>query len=90
MDSEVEGASRAPRWTSGDGDALGQALTFVVIPALFGLLGHWLDGIAGTAPVFLVSLVVVGVVSVFVTVYYRYQARMAELDAGKPWNRSAS
>ena len=90
MDSEVAGASRAPRWTSGDGDALGQALTFVLVPALFGLLGRWIDGVAGTRPVFLVGMVVVGVVSVFVTVYYRYQARMAELDAGKPWDRSAS
>jgi positive regulator of sigma E activity len=78
-----------PDWMSGDGDALGQALTFVVIPLLFGWFGHWLDGRLGIAPVLTVAFALLGVAGVFVTVYYRYQARMAAMEEGKPWARKA-
>lgn len=80
---------RVPEWMAGDGDALGQAVTFVLIPVLFGLFGRWLDRQLSIEPIATLLFVVVGFVGVFVSFYYRYQARMAELEKGKPWARKA-
>ncbi|MFN8037036.1 MAG: AtpZ/AtpI family protein [Acidimicrobiia bacterium] len=89
MEQENTSARRLPAWMSGDGDALGQAVSFVVVPLLFGLFGRWLDHVFGTVPFLMLGFGVLGVVGMFVAVYYRYQARMAELDEGQPWARRA-
>lgn len=80
-------ARRVPAWMSGDGDAIGEALTFILIPLLFGAFGRWLDGVFGISPVLMLVLGIFGLVGVFLAVYYRYQARIAELDQDKPWTR---
>lgn len=71
-----------------ESDALSQALTFATGPVIFGLLGRWLDTSTGTSPLFLLLGIALGVVGGSATLYYRYQARMAQLDANKPWLHS--
>lgn len=71
----------------GFGNALGQAVELVVSPLLFLLAGVWLDDRLGTGPGFTVGLAVAGVVGVAAKAYYRYEARMAAEEEGKPWRR---
>jgi len=59
----------------------------VIEIVLFGLLGAWIDSRAGTAPVFLLVLGVLGVLGAFASAFYRYERRMADHDSGKPWMR---
>ena len=73
---------------SGFSNALGQGVEFAGVPAIFFLLGLWLDHRFGTAPVFAVVLFVMAVVGVSVSAYYRYKAAMDEAEKGKPWKRS--
>lgn len=68
-------------------DALSHAVALVATPVLLGLLGSWVDSWAGTGFVFAAVLAAFGVIGAFVSAYYRYEARMAEHDAGKPWTR---
>ena len=80
-------ASRAR--VNNESDALSQALTFATGPVIFGLLGRWVDSRAGSGPLFLLIGIALGVAGGSATLYYRYQARMAELDANKPWLHSS-
>lgn len=68
-------------------DAFSYAVAMVIVPVLFGFLGSWLDGRAGTHPLFLLLLGAFGVACSFTSAYYRYEARMSRHDHGKPWTR---
>jgi hypothetical protein len=70
-------------------DAFAHAATMVVFPLLLGLLGTVIDHALGTQWVFAAVLATVGVIGAFASAYYRYQARIAQCDAGKPWTRRA-
>jgi F0F1-type ATP synthase assembly protein I len=83
----VDAADESVREKNGYGDGLTQALTLVVSPVLFGLLGAFIDHLLGTGPVFLLVLGFVGVLGSCVTAYYEYEARIARHDEGKPWAR---
>jgi F0F1-type ATP synthase assembly protein I len=72
---------------SADNDALAHAMAMVAVPAIFGFLGSLLDRTIGTSPVFLIALAALGVVGSFASAFYRYEARIAEQDVGKPWAR---
>ena len=74
---------------SSQNDALSHALAMVVAPLLMGLFGAWLDRRLGTGWVFAALLATLGVIGAVASAYYRYEARMAEHDAGKPWTRRA-
>ena len=83
---------KALRWRgapSADDDALSRAMAMVAVPALFGLAGAWIDGRIGTGPVFLLVLAGFGLACSFASVWYRYERKMAEHDAGKPWARGS-
>ncbi len=71
----------------GESDAFSQAMTFACGPVMFGLLGRWLDSVAGTSPWLLLAGIALGIFGSSATLYYRYQARMMQLDAPKPWNQ---
>jgi positive regulator of sigma E activity len=75
---------------SSENDALSHALALVVTPLLLGLLGVWIDRIVGTGWVFAALLATFGVVGAFTSAYYRYEARMAKHDEGKPWTRRST
>lgn len=74
----------------GETDPFAQAITFALGPVMFGLLGRFLDGRLGSQPAFLVIGIVLGFVGSSATLFYRYQARIAQLEADKPWNRTTS
>jgi positive regulator of sigma E activity len=82
---------KALRWRgapSADDDALSRALAMVAVPLLFGLAGAWIDGRLGTAPIFLLALAGFGLACSFASAWYRYERKIAEHDAGKPWARA--
>ena len=83
----MDTADEAARERQGYGDGLTQALTLVVGPVLFGLLGAFLDSRLGTAPLFLLLFGLFGVLAACVTAYYEYRGRMERHDEGKPWAR---
>ena len=74
---------------SSQNDALSHAMAMVVGPLLMGLFGAWLDNLLGTGWIFAALFAGLGVIGAFASAYYRYEARMAEHDAGKPWTRRA-
>ncbi len=80
-------ADQSAREKKGYGDGLTQALTLVVGPVLFGLLGAFLDSLLGTAPLFLLVFGLFGVLAACATAYYEYRGRMERHDEGKPWAR---
>jgi F0F1-type ATP synthase assembly protein I len=71
----------------GYGDGLTQALTLVVGPVIFGLIGAFIDSMLGTSPLFLIVFGLFGVIAAVVTSIYEYQGRVARHDEGKPWAR---
>jgi F0F1-type ATP synthase assembly protein I len=83
----VDAADQSAREKKGYGDGLTQALTLVVGPVLFGLLGAFLDSKLGTAPLFLLVFGLFGVLAASVTAFYEYRGRMERHDEGKPWTR---
>ena len=83
----MEAVDQSVREKKGYGDGLTQALTLVVAPVLFGLLGAFVDRLLGTSPLFLLVLGFVGILATSITAYYEYEARIARHDEGKPWAR---
>jgi F0F1-type ATP synthase assembly protein I len=80
-------ADQSAREQQGYGDGLTQALTLVVGPVMFGLLGALVDRWLDTAPLFLIVFGLFGVLAAVVTAYYEYQGRIQRHDEGKPWAR---
>ncbi|MDQ3679142.1 MAG: AtpZ/AtpI family protein [Actinomycetota bacterium] len=72
---------------SGFGDSLVRAFEFAATPALFGLIGHFLDRRLGTGPWLTMVLVVFALIGLTVRVYYGYVADMEALEATAPWAR---
>jgi F0F1-type ATP synthase assembly protein I len=78
------------RWARPSGrsdDGLSQALSLVVGPVLFGLVGYLLDQVLGTGPLFLLAFGILGFLGAVLALYFRYQAAIARQEADKPWNR---
>ena len=84
-DGGTPGATR--RRSRGSATPSRQASSSSSTPLLFALLGCWLDGRFGTGPCFAIVLGALRRSSVSSSrIYYRYQARMAREEEGKPWN----
>ena len=83
----MDAADQSAREKNGYGDGLTQALTLVVAPVLFGLLGAFIDRVLGTSPLFLLVLGFIGILATCVTAYFEYEAPIAPHDEGKPWAR---
>lgn len=82
-----------PKWRGAptpSNDAFSYAAAMVALPVVLGLFGAWVDGIVGTPPVLLVLFAAFGVASSFASAIYRYEARIAVHEEGKPWARKAS
>jgi F0F1-type ATP synthase assembly protein I len=82
-------ADQSAREKQGYGDGLTQALTLVVGPVMFGLVGAFVDRLLHTAPLFLIVFGLLGVLAAALTAYYEYQGRIERHDEGKPWTRRA-
>ena len=83
----MDAADETAREQKGYGDGLTQALSLVVGPVLFGLLGWFLDTKFGTGPWLMIAFALFGILAAAVTAYYEYQGRMARHAEGKPWAR---
>ena len=70
-----------------ENDAFAHAGAMVLFPVALGLLGAVIDRALGTHWVFTALLATLGVIGSFASAYYRYEARMAQHDEGKPWTR---
>lgn len=67
---------------NGFGNAMGTATEFALLPAVFGALGWFIDERVGTAPVFLVVLVVFAFAGMLVRAWLGYDKAMREQEAG--------
>lgn len=65
----------------GFGEALSTAVELAVTPALFALLGWWLDSWLGTTPVFLLVLFALTVSYEIWKLFVRYDAKMRREEA---------
>lgn len=68
----------------GAGDALSTAMELAVTPAIFALLGWWLDSWLGTTPLFLVVLFAFTMGYEIWKLFVRYDARMRDQEAQVP------
>ncbi len=70
------------------GNGFSQAFEIVLVPALFGLFGWWVDGLTGTRPALFIVFLTLGVIGILARTYYTYAVRMAAQERDKPWTRS--
>lgn len=61
-------------------DGPGQGLDAVVVLALFLGLGWLIDRLAGTTPIFMIVMTVLGAVGLFAKFKYRYDEKMNQLE----------
>jgi len=61
-------------------DSLGHGMDAVIMLTLFLAAGYGLDRLFGTMPVFMIVLTLVGAVGLFAKFFYRYSARMEQLE----------
>jgi len=71
-------------------DSLGLGIEVAVIIALFFGLGFVLDRVLGTTPLFMIAMTLVGSVGLFAKFKYRYDDRMAELEAQRAAKSAAA
>ncbi len=69
----------------GFSNALSHAFELAFTTVLFVLIGLWLDGRAGTRPLFTVTLGLLAVIALAVRAYYSYMAQIERDEEGKPW-----
>lgn len=62
-------------------DSLGLGIEVAVIMAMFFGLGFLADRLLGTTPIFMIVMSVLGAIGLFAKFKYRYDERMAELEA---------
>ena len=73
---------------SGFGETFSRAVEFVVTPAIFGFVGHLIDGRTGTAPLFTLLLGVFAVVGMLLRFLLDYSRAMDAEEAKAPWRKS--
>jgi F0F1-type ATP synthase assembly protein I len=62
-------------------DAMGHGMDAVFMLVLFLGAGYGLDRVAGTIPLFMILMTLLGSVGLFLKFKYRYEDRMNELEA---------
>lgn len=95
MVSEAEGTRRSVfslndkrAMNQGFGDGMSRAFELVATPLVFGGVGYLIDRVAGTAPMFVVTLGLFGVVGTFLRVWFGYDAEMRSLESSGAWART--
>jgi len=74
---------------SGFSGALSHAFELAATLTLFVLFGLWLDGRAGTRPLFTVILGLLAVIGLGVRAYYTYLDNVKRDEEAKPWLRKS-
>ena len=72
---------------TGFGDTFSRAVEFVVTPAIFGFVGHLIDGRTHTAPLFTLALGIFAVVGMFTRFLINYSQAMDAEQAKGPWKK---
>ena len=72
---------------NGFGDALSRAFELAVTPAIFGVLGWFLDRWVGTTPLFTIMFTLFAVAGVGYMTWFRYEEEMKQHEADAVWNR---
>lgn len=75
---------------NGFGDTLTRAVEFVAAPAIFAFVGHLVDSLLSTEPLFTVVLAALAFIGVVVRAYFAYEVAMREQEADTPWGRSVA
>jgi F0F1-type ATP synthase assembly protein I len=70
---------------NGFGDGLAQAFEFAVTPAIFGVIGYFIDRAIGTVPLFTIILALLCIVGIFLKTWYVYDAAMKAHEEESPW-----
>lgn len=73
---------------SGFGETFSRAVEFVATPAIFGIVGHFIDGWAGTGRLFAVLLASLALIGMFLRSWYAYVEAMKSEEAKGAWHRS--
>ena len=84
---EVNAIEERGKLYNGFGESFSRAVEFVATPAIFGFLGHLIDGRTHTAPLFTLVLGIFAVVGMFVKVLLGYVEQMKAEEADRPWQR---
>lgn len=71
----------------GFGDAMTRAFELVLVPLLFGFVGHVLDTKLHTGNLLMLVLGIVGLVGTMLKLFYVYRYKMAQVEKDMPWNR---
>ena len=71
-------------------DVVGGGLEIALMVPVFLGLGYLLDRWLGTAPIFMIVMVVLGVIGVFCRLRYAYDERMAEHEAERLAKRAGT
>ncbi len=87
MNQSDQRAERQALW-NGFGNGLSQAFELVAAPAIFGVLGWFVDRWLGLFPLCTIVFGAVAAIGGFARAYYSYQAQMAAEEKDKPWTRS--
>src|SRR5262249_24780221 len=87
VDGPVSARRRRVAYPTYENDALAHAIALVAVPVLFGLLGAWLDSVAGPRPSRVPAWGALGAACSCAPAYYRYESKRAHHDEGKPWAR---
>jgi F0F1-type ATP synthase assembly protein I len=74
---------------NGFGNGFARAFELAVTPALFGFLGHLVDLVLGTSPVFLIIFALLCIIGMGIRMYYGYDRAMREEEAQATWGRPA-
>lgn len=85
----VIGSTRPGTDRKGSDDVLGGGMEIALMVPIFLGLGYLLDRWLGTAPIFMIVMVVLGLIGVFCRLRYSYETRMAEHEAERLAKRSA-
>ena len=72
----------------GYSDGLARGIEIVATPAVFGLLGWFLDRWLGTDPFLAIGLGAFGVAGIFAKLWLGYDQDMIKAESGKPWTRT--
>lgn len=70
-----------PRPTVNPDDSLGRGLDLALVVLVFLGIGYLVDRWLGTQPLFMIALMLLAVVGQFVSMRYRYEERMQQLEA---------
>ena len=85
-----EGQADRRRLYNGFGETLAHAFELVATPALFALIGHFLDLWFGTNPVLTIALGIFCLVGMGIRMYYGYVETMKAHEAAVPGARRAN